>query len=58
VSATPEHAAAGQSPLDAEDLRARVDRRLAELLGQELDALGFLGEDGAPVTAALTRFAL
>ena len=58
MSATPEHAAAGQSPLDAEDLRARVDRRLAELLGQELDALGFLGEDGAPVTAALTRFAL
>jgi hypothetical protein len=31
------------SPLDAEDLRARVDRALAALLHQELTALGFLG---------------
>ena len=33
------------SPLDAEDLRARVDRALAAVLGQELSALGFLGAD-------------
>ena len=46
------------SPLDAEDLRARVDRALAALLDQELSALGFLGEDNVPVTDALTRFAL
>src|SRR4029453_7820029 len=46
------------SPLDAEDLRARVDRALAALLGRELSALGFLGEDAGPVTDALTRFAL
>jgi geranylgeranyl diphosphate synthase type I len=46
------------SPLDAEDLRARVDRALAVLLGQELSALGFLGADAAPVADALTRFAL
>jgi geranylgeranyl diphosphate synthase, type I len=46
------------SPLDVEDLRARVDRALAALLHQELSALGFLGDDAGPVTAALTRFAL
>jgi geranylgeranyl diphosphate synthase, type I len=46
------------SPLDAEDLRARVDRALAALLDQELSALGFLGDDAGPVTDALTRFAL
>jgi geranylgeranyl diphosphate synthase type I len=46
------------SPLDAEDLRARVDQALAALLDQELSALGFLGEDAGPVTDALTRFAL
>jgi geranylgeranyl diphosphate synthase type I len=46
------------SPLDAEDLRARVDRALAALLAQELSALGFLGDDAGPVTDALTRFAL
>jgi geranylgeranyl diphosphate synthase type I len=46
------------SPLDAEDLRARVDRALAALLDQELSALGFLGEDAGPVTDALTRFAM
>jgi geranylgeranyl diphosphate synthase type I len=46
------------SPLDAEDLRARVDRALATLLHQELSALGFLGADAGPVTDALTRFAL
>jgi len=46
------------SPVDAEDLRARVDRALAALLDQELSALGFLGEDAGPVTDALTRFAL
>ena len=46
------------SPLDAEDLRARVDRALAALLDQELSALGFLGQDNVPVTDALTRFAL
>jgi geranylgeranyl diphosphate synthase, type I len=46
------------SPLDAEDLRARVDRALAVLLDQELSALGFLGADAAPVADALTRFAL
>src|SRR5918999_677558 len=46
------------SPLDAEDLRARVDTALAALLGQELSALGFLGPDNGPVTDALTRFAL
>jgi geranylgeranyl diphosphate synthase type I len=45
------------SPLDAEDLRARVDRALAALLDQELSALGFLGADAGPVTDALTRFA-
>jgi geranylgeranyl diphosphate synthase type I len=46
------------SPLDAEDLRARVDRALAALLDQELSALGFLGADAGPVTDALSRFAL
>jgi geranylgeranyl diphosphate synthase, type I len=46
------------SPLDVEDLRARVDLALAELLGQELDALGFLGADAEPVAAALRRFVL
>src|SRR4029453_4027928 len=46
------------SPLDAEDLRARVDTALAAVLGQELSALGFLGADRGPVTDALTRFAL
>jgi geranylgeranyl diphosphate synthase type I len=46
------------SPLDAEDLRARVDRALAALLHQELSALDFLGDDAGPVTEALTRFAL
>ena len=45
-------------PLDAEDLRARVDRALATLLDRELAALGFLGDDAGPVTAALTRFVL
>ena len=45
-------------PLDAEDLRARVDRALADLLGRELSALGFLGADAGPVTDALTRFSL
>ncbi|MDF2739043.1 MAG: putative polyprenyl diphosphate synthase, partial [Actinomycetia bacterium] len=50
--------AAPASPLDAEDLRARVDRALAARLGQELSALGFLGADAGPVTDALTRFAL
>src|SRR5215211_4900117 len=46
------------SPLDAEDLRARVDRALATLLHRELSALDFLGADAGPVTDALTRFAL
>jgi geranylgeranyl diphosphate synthase, type I len=46
------------SPLDAEDVRARVDRELAALLDQELSALGFLGADAGPVTDALSRFAL
>jgi geranylgeranyl diphosphate synthase, type I len=46
------------SPLDAEDVRARVDRALAALLDQELSALGFLGPDAGPVTDILTRFAM
>ena len=46
------------SPLDAEDVRARVDRALAALLDQELSALGFLGSDNGPVSDALSRFAL
>jgi geranylgeranyl diphosphate synthase, type I len=46
------------SPLDVEDLRARVDRALAALLHQELSALDFLGDDSGPVTDALTRFSL
>jgi geranylgeranyl diphosphate synthase type I len=46
------------SPLDAEDLRARVNRALAALLDRELTALGFLGADAGPVTDALTRFAM
>ena len=46
------------SPVDTEDLRARVDRALAALLDQELSALGFLGEDAGPVSDALTRFAM
>jgi geranylgeranyl diphosphate synthase, type I len=46
------------SPLDAEDLRARVDRALSALLHRELSALGFLGADAGPVTDALTRFSL
>ena len=36
------------SPLDAEDLRARVDRALAALLDQELSALGFLAAAASP----------
>ncbi|HEX8132133.1 MAG TPA: polyprenyl synthetase family protein, partial [Actinomycetes bacterium] len=46
------------NPLDAEDLRARVDRALAVLLDRELSALGFLGDDAGPVTGALRRFVL
>jgi geranylgeranyl diphosphate synthase, type I len=46
------------TPLDAEGLRARVDAALAALLDRELTALGFLGEDAGPVSAALTRFVL
>jgi geranylgeranyl diphosphate synthase, type I len=46
------------SPLDAEDVRARVDRALGALLDQELSALGFLGPDAGPVTDILTRFAM
>jgi geranylgeranyl diphosphate synthase, type I len=46
------------TPLDAEDLRARVDDALAALLDQELSALAFLGEDAGPVTDALIRFSL
>jgi geranylgeranyl diphosphate synthase, type I len=56
VSDASEPAAA--SPLDAEDLRVRVDRELAALLDRELSALAFLGADAGPVTDALTRFAL
>jgi geranylgeranyl diphosphate synthase type I len=60
VTATPEpaSAASGHWPLDAEGLRARVDRALAELLAQELDALDFLADDAEPVATALTRFVL
>ncbi len=50
--------AAPASPLDAEDLRARVDTALAELLEQELDGLGFLGDDRAAVAEALRGFVL
>jgi geranylgeranyl diphosphate synthase, type I len=46
------------SPLDAEEVRARVDRALAALLDQELSALDFLGPDAGPVTEILTRFAM
>jgi geranylgeranyl diphosphate synthase, type I len=46
------------SPLDAENLRARVDRALAAVLDRELSALDFLGADAGPVTDALTRFAM
>ena len=49
-------AAAG--PLDAEGLRVRVDRALAGLLDRELAALGFLGDDAAPVVASLSQFVL
>jgi geranylgeranyl diphosphate synthase type I len=56
VTDRPEPAPA--TPLDVEGLRARVDLALAALLGQELAALGFLGDDAGPVTDALTRFAL
>jgi geranylgeranyl diphosphate synthase, type I len=45
-------------PLEAEGLRARVDRALAALLDRELSGLGFLGDDAGPVTGALTRFVL
>jgi geranylgeranyl diphosphate synthase type I len=55
---TEAHPPVPASPLDAEDLRVRVDRALAALLDRELTALGFLGEDAGPVTDALTRFAL
>ena len=58
MTESPAPAAAGAGPLDAEDLRARVDRALAELLQREFDALAFLGADAGPVTAALTRFVL
>jgi geranylgeranyl diphosphate synthase type I len=56
VTEAPQAVAA--SPLDAEGVRARVDRALAALLDQELSALGFLGKDNGPVTDALSRFAL
>jgi geranylgeranyl diphosphate synthase, type I len=49
-------AAAG--PLDAEGLRARVDRALAALLDRELAALDFLGDDAAPVVDSLSQFVL
>jgi geranylgeranyl diphosphate synthase type I len=49
---------AAASPLDREGLRARVDAALADLLGRELDGLGFLGDDLAPVAEALRGFVL
>ena len=50
--------AAAASPLDAEDLRARVDAALTDLLDRELDGLGFLGDDLAAVAEALRGFML
>jgi len=50
--------AAPASPLDAEDLRARVDAALADLLEGELDGLGFLGDDLPAVAEALRGFVL
>ena len=52
------HAAATAHLLDAEGLRARVQTALADLLGSQLDALGFLGEDLAPVAEALRGLVL
>src|SRR4030095_15584775 len=46
------------SPLDAADVRARVDRAVGALLDQELSPLGSLGPDAGPVTDILTRFAM
>jgi geranylgeranyl diphosphate synthase, type I len=46
------------SPLDAEDLRARVDAELTGLLERELGALGFLGDDLPAVAGALRGFVL
>ncbi len=51
-------AAAPADPLDAEDLRARVDAALTDLLERELGALGFLGDDLAAVAESLRGFVL
>ncbi|HEV8651175.1 MAG TPA: polyprenyl synthetase family protein [Actinomycetes bacterium] len=50
--------AAPASPLDVEELRARVDAALADLLERELDGLGFLGDDLPAVADALRGFVL
>jgi geranylgeranyl diphosphate synthase, type I len=55
---TDQQTPAAAGPLDAEGLRARVDRALTELLDRELAALDFLGDDAAPVVTSLRRFVL
>ena len=55
VTEAPQPVAA--SPLDAEGVRARVDRARPPC-STRLSALGFLGKDNGPVTDALSRFAL
>jgi geranylgeranyl diphosphate synthase type I len=46
------------SPLDRDALLERVDAALAAVLERQLDALGFLGVERAPVAAALRGFVL
>jgi geranylgeranyl diphosphate synthase, type I len=52
------HIALPDDPVDAEDLRARVDRELVALLDRELGALDFLDGDLDLVARALRRFVL
>jgi geranylgeranyl diphosphate synthase type I len=42
-----------QHPLDAEDLRSRVDKAVDEILARQADVLDAVGDDLAPLMAAL-----
>jgi geranylgeranyl diphosphate synthase type I len=46
------------SALDRDGLRRRVDQALETLLERQLDDIGFLGDELAPIAAALRQFVL